>query len=403
MKKENNTIFIQIASYRDPELLPTIRDCINKAKYPNNLTFGICWQRDEAESLEEFEQDNRFKIIDVPWNESRGACWARSLVQKLWNGEKYTMQLDSHHRFLQDWDVELIEMMKMTGSKKPIITSYVGMYKPSTNELVNIEPYKMVAQRFNRDGLVLFLPNVIPKWQNLSSPIPARFISGHFYFTLGEHCIECKYDPNLYFHGEEISLSVRSYTSGYDLFHPHKTIIWHEYTREGRTKHWDDFNNENQKIGKIKNQWWETDVLSKKRVRNLFGQEDNQIDSAEYGFGDTRTFSDYEFYAGIHFKNQKVHPETLAGKDPPINDASDWFNIEEKSYNFSLDIPKTDNFKFIYIGIEDINGKQIYRTDLKEYKPKITLEFKSFSEPYKWIYWPVDNNDNWYNRKDTIL
>jgi hypothetical protein len=101
---EINKIFVQIASYRDPELLPTIKDCLDKAKYPENLTFGICWQRDEHESLGEFKDDDRFQIIDVPWHESKGLCWARSLIQKLWNGEKYTMQLDSHHRFAQNWD-----------------------------------------------------------------------------------------------------------------------------------------------------------------------------------------------------------------------------------------------------------------------------------------------------------
>ena len=34
-------IFIQIASYRDPELLFTIKDCINNANKPNNLVFAI--------------------------------------------------------------------------------------------------------------------------------------------------------------------------------------------------------------------------------------------------------------------------------------------------------------------------------------------------------------------------
>ena len=29
--KNNEKFFIQIASYRDPELLPTLRDCIDKA------------------------------------------------------------------------------------------------------------------------------------------------------------------------------------------------------------------------------------------------------------------------------------------------------------------------------------------------------------------------------------
>ena len=37
MSKKNEKIFIQIASYRDPELLKTLRDCIDKAEKPNNL------------------------------------------------------------------------------------------------------------------------------------------------------------------------------------------------------------------------------------------------------------------------------------------------------------------------------------------------------------------------------
>ena len=74
----NGKIFIQIASYRDPELLPTIRDCISKAKQPEMLTFGICWQRDENENMGEFAADARFTILDYPWNQSKGLCWART-------------------------------------------------------------------------------------------------------------------------------------------------------------------------------------------------------------------------------------------------------------------------------------------------------------------------------------
>lgn len=39
-----NRIFIQIAAYRDPELLKTIEDCLKNADHPENLRFGICWQ-----------------------------------------------------------------------------------------------------------------------------------------------------------------------------------------------------------------------------------------------------------------------------------------------------------------------------------------------------------------------
>ena len=53
MKKgKKGKIFVQIASYRDPELLPTIEDMLKKAKNPENLVFGICWQYDETEDVD---------------------------------------------------------------------------------------------------------------------------------------------------------------------------------------------------------------------------------------------------------------------------------------------------------------------------------------------------------------
>ena len=396
-------IFVQIASYRDPELLPTIRDCINKAKHPENLTFGICWQRDETESMEEFTNDERFKILDYHWSESKGLCWARSEIQKLWDGEEYTMQLDSHHRFLQDWDVELIEMMNMTGSEKPIITSYAGMYRPSDNQLLNIEPYMMVASNFTPGGTILFRPHAIPNWQTLDKPIPARFVSGHFFFTIGKHCEEYKYDPNIYFAGDEISLSIRSYTLGYDLFHPHKTVVWHEYTREGRTKHWTDFNQENKNNGIVEKQWWEMDNDSKRRLRHMLQEEDNNIDLGVYGLGDVRTHTQYENYAGINFKNKKLHPETIKGTNPPVNDNTYWYELKEIEYEFKLYIPYTENFKFIYIGIENELGNVLHRQDMYSYQEYLNVKLKTTETPVKWVYWVNDKEGNWVNRIDFSL
>jgi hypothetical protein len=396
-------IFVQIASYRDPELLPTIRDCISKAKHPENLTFGICWQRDESESMEEFANDPRFKILDYHWSKSKGLCWARSEIQKLWEGEEYTLQLDSHHRFLQDWDTELIEMMKLTGSEKPIITSYAGMYRPSDNQLLNVEPYKMVASNFTPGGTILFRPHTIENWQNLDKPIPARFVSGHFFFTIGKHCEEYKYDPNIYFAGDEISLSIRSFTLGYDLFHPHKTVVWHEYTREGRTKHWTDFNTENLSTGVVEKPWWEMDNDSKRRLRHMLQEEDNNIDLGVYGLGEVRTHHDYELYAGINFKERMLHPSTIKGKNPPINDETEWYLKQKEVYDLELEIPYTENFKFIYIGVEDENGDVIYRHDLTTYQEKLNVKIESYEKPRKWVYWVNDINGEWSTRLDYLL
>ena len=51
------SIFVQIASYRDPQLIPTIKDCLENAKNPKNLVFSIAWQHAEEDlwdNLDEF-------------------------------------------------------------------------------------------------------------------------------------------------------------------------------------------------------------------------------------------------------------------------------------------------------------------------------------------------------------
>jgi hypothetical protein len=395
----SNTIFVQIASYRDPELLPTIRDCIKNAKYPELLTFGICWQHaaeDTWDTLAEFTDRPQFTIMDVQWNESKGVCWARHNVQNMWKGEKYTLQLDSHHRFVENWDEQLITLMGQTGSEKPIITSYAAPYSPTEAALTPHGPYNMVG-KFAGD-IILFTPASIPDYAKLTKPIPARFVSGHYYFTYGVHCQECMYDPELYFTGEEISLSVRSFTLGYDLFHPHKTIIWHEYTRVGRTKHWDDFASKNKTAGIVKQTWDDIDFKSKNRVRVLLDQRvDPSIDLGKYTLGTVRTLADYELYAGINFKLNLLHPDAIAGKNPPVNDINyDWtLAIIEHKFDLTLPTIETTDLQFICICLEDTENVNLYRQDLTAYVDKLNVTLKTHLTPKQWVFWPKFKTTGW--------
>ena len=85
MARKPETIFIQIASYRDPDLLNTLDDLLSKAKHPNNLRFGIAWQHseeDEWDTMEKYNNDDRFKILDIPHEDSKGASFT-SRIKKL--------------------------------------------------------------------------------------------------------------------------------------------------------------------------------------------------------------------------------------------------------------------------------------------------------------------------------
>jgi Glycosyltransferase (GlcNAc) len=112
-------------------------------------------------------------------------------------------------------------------------------------------------------------------------------------------------------------LSIRSFTLGYDLFHPHQTIVWHEYRREGRVKHWMDHSIENKPLVGLT--WYERDDISRRRMRKLLQEENNDEDISGYGLGTVRTHRDYELYAGIDFAGRRLHKETVRGCEPPCS------------------------------------------------------------------------------------
>ena len=93
-------------------------------------------------------------------------------------------------RFEKNWDDEMIKMIKQLqkkGHKKPLLTGYVSSFDPENDPQGRVDvPWRMAFDRFTPEGVVFFLPETIPGWKELKQPIPARFYSAHFCFTLGQ-------------------------------------------------------------------------------------------------------------------------------------------------------------------------------------------------------------------------
>ncbi len=410
---KNGKIFIQIASYRDPELIKTLDDCIEKADKPEKLVFGICWQHsdeDEWDNIDKYKDDKRFKIVDVNYKDSKGACWARNTLQQEYTNEEYTFQLDSHHRFIEGWDTELIKMLKglqKKGHKKPLLTSYISSYNPENDPEGRVKvPWLMNFDRFIPEGAVFFLPATIPGWEKMTEPIPARFYSAHFAFSLGSFVKEVPHDPEYYFHGEEISIAVRSYTHGYDLFHPHKIIAYHEYTRKGRTKQWDDDKT-----------WGNRNTNSHLRNRKLFEMDglEKDIDFGIYDFGTERTLEDYERYAGVNFKKRSVQEYTKKNNfapNPPLYGEeyeSSWTRSFKHCINIHRSSVTEKDYSFWAVIFEDEGGTPIHREDLNKQQIETYLngsddtfnvwkEFETVRQPKKWIVWPHSESKGWLEK-----
>ena len=414
-------IFIQIAAYRDPDLQNTIKSCLENAEHPENLRFGICWQHhhlDDWDKLDEYRNNPQFNIIDVDSRKGKGTCWARHMIQHLYCEEEYTLAIDSHMRFVEHWDTKCINMIKLLQSKghaKPLLTGYVTSFNPVNDPHGReTDPWKMIFDRFIPEGAIFFLPTSM-RGDELLEPIPSRFYSAHFCFTLGEMCHEVPHDPNYYFHGEEISIAVRAFTHGYDLFHPNMIICYHEYTRKGRPHHWDDCN---KKDGR-RYDWWEVNEMCHKRNRILFGmdgEDPNQINFGEFGFGNVRTVEDYQKYAGINFKLRSVTQEVIDNVLPTY----DYHNKPDQQWlrNWCVDfyvpadrIPSDVEYTFWYSCVQDADGNELARLDIhgKQLHEIISREqdksayrwpigVYSNVPPAKYVVWPMDKQGNWLER-----
>lgn len=307
------TIFVSIASYRDPLLWNTVKECLSNAERPDLLRFGIVDQNDEdaGGNLAHLPFGQQIRYVNIKPRDSRGACWARSIAFGLYDNEDYLLQIDSHMIFDHGWDHILKTQLEELSVNNP--KSILSCY-PWAFEIENGQPVRKVSSQgtlalrlvpdstFADDSPVL---KFHPLPQSSSSHYYAYELAGGFLFTLGSFVNDVPYDPHLYFQGEEQNLTIRAYTHGWDMYHPRVIPLYHLYKKPERVegdapRHWDDKDNASRQIA-----WWKLEEASRRRMCELLFA--NTIKGA-YGLGSVRTLDDFATYSGIDYRQRTVIP-----------------------------------------------------------------------------------------------
>ncbi len=305
---QHKTIFVSIASYRDPDCINTVLNLFEQAAHPQRLAVGICWQfvpGEEPALLQIFELQEQLRQVSLPVRYSKGPCLARHLTQKLWQDEDYYFQIDSHMRFAPAWDEKLISLLGQCPSAKPVLSTYPLSFTPpdilGRDALVEIRP-----RYFDSQGILHQHSALIQMPDQRPVPSSTYFVSAGMLFTHGKIIEEVPYDPYIYFAGEEIALALRLWTHGWDIYNPNAVIAYHNYQlKTERRRHWED------QAG-----WTALNQASVNRIKYLTGQNpgvdsDNLVDIHLYGLGSKRSVDDYEKASGLDFTRLTWHGKNI--------------------------------------------------------------------------------------------
>lgn len=241
----DGAIFVSLAAYRDPLLFFTLRDAVEKAARPALLRFGVVDQNDadQRAGIAALPFARQVRYVHVHPDDTQGVSWARSLAFSLYDGEPFVLQVDSHTCFEPGWDDNLRgqHASLLARSAKPVISTYPyrfdfvdgkPTYKPSEGKTALVlRPHPDTP--LGVDGVVL---RFIGRHLFTDDPVAGCHIAAGFFFCDGRFVEEVPYDPFLYFHGEEQSLSVRAFTRGWDIFHTTWTPLYHLY-KEANVAH----------------------------------------------------------------------------------------------------------------------------------------------------------------------
>ncbi len=330
-QKDGETIFVSIASYRDPELVDTVRDIFEQADKPGRVFVGVLQQHadedDEFDCMRSLVAQkfmSNIRVITILASEAKGPTWARHVIEsELLGDEMFFLQIDSHTAFVKGWDSVCIQQLLACQSEKAILSTFPDDYttaiqKHGGRKRVFNEKANPVFVKFYSFHKTIGLPQQEKARFRYcpNDPVPSLFWSANFVFTLAHFVKAVPYDPNLpyLFLGEEISMNMRFWTSGYDIYSPSKHIVFHLFDRSNRALFWENF----YKLKGVCKVDDATRLIRKQQetesVERVFEVLRGTIDESDpYGPGKERSVQDFWNHVGLVLDSKKHEKRSALG------------------------------------------------------------------------------------------
>lgn len=306
----NKTIFISISSFNEEDLLNTIENAVATARYPKRLSFGIFYHNTQGtfKDLGSYSKN----VYTTSHHSMLGVGVSRSLANQFYSNEDYYLQIDAHTIFDNWWDDCLIndlELIKDSGeSDKPIISYYLPSWirldddsivldKKTYNQTLVWDHQQMTSSYWD----IPIMTTQEVDWYSEKNPFKKHYgIAAQFLFSEGSFCTEMIPNQEIMFYGEEPTLALRCFSSGYDVFTTLNSYMWHKNKILSKNPNDDrlNFSTNNLKLEKDHEQKVARGLARTKEILtgNYFGYWGAKDDKILNVYEETAEFNFKEFY-----------------------------------------------------------------------------------------------------------
>lgn len=300
------------------------------------------------------------------WDETDGPSYAKHVALRKWGGEKYVLHIDAMTVLDENWDQTLVEELKRcensTSSEKCVLTAAPLAYKLKTEPVIEEETLQEIYKQEVYGTVSEELPSVHTdadvhpsrapalvcahrfartlchmNARQIEAPkeaVPTLFASSVFAFARAEAFVrDAPPDPHapfLYL-GEELSLTARLWTRGWDLYAPPRVPVLHCYEAGPRFMWAEDRRRGKLLYGAAKLRWGSESELeqrdflnlaSRRRILQLIGaphedsatsKDDPVIFTKTYGLGSERSRDDFLEMIGIDFEKHSISSKAQRG------------------------------------------------------------------------------------------
>lgn len=248
MKNKKN-ICVSICSYRDSDIYNTVHSLFDNAHDYKNIFVYVYIQE-----LVPYSQKHYFYIKKIYrknifiettyYKNAKGPLYARQYIIKMIKNQKkefnYYFQIDSHMRFIKNWDIIIMQNYENLYPEKKIISYYPpGSYNDEENKIpVLIEKTKIHNDKIDKYKTRFINSNIIRNYYS------SKYIAAGFFFTEMKFILNGNYPmieiPYL-FQGEEMLLTYFFHKiHNFIIFSPSTNIAIHKYNRTNEHKIWKD-------------------------------------------------------------------------------------------------------------------------------------------------------------------